>query len=145
MEHQSHCEPVNADAEACYAAVTDFERYPDWFANITKATVLERDDANDRWLVEFELNMIVKTIRYVLQYQGERPNKLIWKMTEGDVTGVEGSYTFTKLDDKVCEAECAQSVDVGFYIPGPIKRTIERSALADSVREFKKAVEERGA
>jgi hypothetical protein len=34
-------------------------------------------------------------------------------------------------------------VDVGFWIPGPIRKTFERTALIDSVREFKKAAEQR--
>ena len=41
------------------------------------------------------------------------------------------------------EATCSQSVDVGFWIPGPIRRMAEAKALRDSVEEFRKAVETR--
>jgi hypothetical protein len=93
--------------------------------------------------VKYQLNMLIKTISYTLEYAGKRPNELDWKLTGGDVRAVEGSYRFRRIDGEHTEATCAQAVDVGFWIPGPIRKTFERTALIDSVREFKKAAEQR--
>ena len=143
MERQSHTEAISAPIDVCFETVVDFERYPEWFSAISAATVLSNDPGRGLWTVEYKLNMIVKTISYTLAYESERPRLLTWKLVRGDVKDVQGTYRFTELEPDVTEATCTQGVDVGFWIPGPLRRTFERSALVDSVRELKKAAEER--
>jgi len=143
MERQSHIEIVRAPIELCFDTIVDFPCYPDWFSAITSATVLDADKARGRWTIEYKLNMIVKTISYTLAYEGKRPNALDWKLVRGDVKDIQGSYRYVELEPGVTEATCTQGVDVGFWIPGPLRRGFEKTALVDSVREFKKAAEER--
>jgi ribosome-associated toxin RatA of RatAB toxin-antitoxin module len=143
MESQTHGEVVNAPTRACFDAIVDFERYPDWFSGITAAEILEADPAAGRWTVRYELNMVIKTISYTLAYEADPPNLVRWKMIEGDLNAIEGSYTLESLEADVTDATCTQSIDIGFWIPGPIKRTFEKTALVDSVRELKQAVEAR--
>lgn len=141
MQSQSHSEVIHAPIQTCFDAITDFARYPEWFSGITAAEVLEADPAANRWTVRYELNMVIKTITYTLAYEADPPGLIRWTLVEGDVNDVEGTYTLESLEDDVTEACCAQSVDIGFWIPGPIKRTFEKSALVDSVRELKSAIE----
>lgn len=143
MERQSHAEIVRAPLEVCFETIVDFGMYPEWFSGITGARVCESDPDAGTWTVAYELDMTLKTIRYTLAYERTGPDTLKWKLLEGDVTDVEGSYVFTKLEDGVTEAVCTQAIDIGFWIPGPLKRTFEKSALAESVREFKRAAESR--
>ena len=143
MERQSHTEAVTAPIDVCFETVVDFERYPEWFSGITAAAVLAADSGRGLWTVEYKLNMIVKTVSYTLAYESERPRLLTWKLVRGDVKDIQGTYRFTELEPDVTEATCTQGVDIGFWIPGPLRRTFERSALADSVRELKKAAEDR--
>jgi hypothetical protein len=123
--------------------VTDFECYPDWFSGISAAQLLDADAGAGLWTVRYELNMIVKRISYTLAYTARRPDSLRWKSIDGDVRAIEGSYEFVELEAGITEATCSQSVDVGFWIPGPLKRTFEKTALVDSVGEFKAAAERR--
>jgi ribosome-associated toxin RatA of RatAB toxin-antitoxin module len=141
VERQSHVEVVEAPVEVCYDTIVDFTRYPEWFSAITTAELVESEPAENRWTVRYGLDMVLKTISYTLAYEGRRPGELRWRLVEGDVRDVEGCYTFTKLEPGLTEAECSQAVDVGFWIPGPLRRIFERSAVADSVREFKAAAE----
>jgi uncharacterized membrane protein len=143
MERQSHIEVVRAPIALCFDTIVDFPFYPEWFTAITEANVLEEDKARCRWTIEYKLNMLVKTISYTLRYEGTRPNALDWKLLSGDVKDVQGSYRFVELEPGVTEATCTQGVDVGFWIPGPLRRGFEKTALVDSVREFKKAAEDR--
>lgn len=145
MERQSHTEIVHAPLDVCFDTIVEFESYPDWFSGITTATVLERDEGRGRWTVEYTLNMVLKTISYTLAYESERPSLLTWKLVAGDIKDVEGTYRFVKLEGGLTEATCTQAVDVGFWIPGPLRRGFEKSAVMDSVREFKKAAEARAA
>jgi ribosome-associated toxin RatA of RatAB toxin-antitoxin module len=141
MESQSHTEVIEAPIAVCFAAVTDFERYPEWFSGISASEVVESDADAGIWTVRYQLDMIVKTIRYTLHYESEPPVSLVWKSVDGDIRAIEGCYRFEQLEPDLTEATCTQSVDVGFWIPGPLKRTFEKSALGDSVRELKAAAE----
>jgi ribosome-associated toxin RatA of RatAB toxin-antitoxin module len=143
MERQSHTEVVKASIDLCFDTIVDFPCYPDWFTAITTAEVLDEDVGRCLWTIEYKLNMLVKTISYTLAYEGERPSLLTWKLVRGDVKDVQGTYRFVELEPGLTEATCTQGVDVGFWIPGPLRRTFEKTALVDSVREFKKAAEER--
>ncbi len=141
MEMQSHTEVVQASAERCFDTITDFAKYPQWFSGIEDAEVEQSDPEAGLWTVRYQLHMVVRSISYTLDYRGERPSRLTWKLARGDVNDIEGSYDFVRLEPELTEATCAQAIDIGFWVPGPIRRGFERSALADSVREFKRAAE----
>lgn len=139
---QSFTAPVAASAKHCMDVVADFAAYPSWSSVITATTVREHDADGRPRVVEFELDMTVKTIRYVLEYRWSLPALVEWSLVEGDLAGVEGSYRF-EPDGEGTLATCAQAVDLGFWLPGPIRRIAEQKALADSVRELKAEVERR--
>jgi len=50
---------------------------------------------------------------------------------------LEGIYRFRKLGPSGTEATCRQEVKLGFWLPGPLRRLAERTALEQSVAEFK--------
>ncbi len=141
MEKQSHTEVVQAPIDVCFDTVVDFVRYPEWFGPISTAVVVKADPSKGLWTVKYGLDMVIKTVRYTLSYRGKRPGELAWSLVDGDVRAVEGTYDFVELEPGVTEATCRQAVDIGFWIPGPIRRTFEKTAVADSVREFKAAAE----
>lgn len=143
MESQSHTEVVRAPIELCFDTLVDFDRYPDWFRVIRTATVEMAEPEAGRWRVRYELDAILKTITYTLAYESERPGLLTWKMTEGDLKAIEGRYDLVELEPGLVEATCTQALDVGMWVPGIVRRAFERSAVADSVREFKQAAEAR--
>ena len=121
----------------CFAAILDFERYPEWSTAVTKAKILERDKAGIGRIVEFYLDAKVKQLRYVLEYAHKKPSQLTWHSVDGDIEAVEGAYKFRKLDADRTEATCRQEITLGFWLPGPLRRLAERTALAQSVNEFK--------
>jgi ribosome-associated toxin RatA of RatAB toxin-antitoxin module len=139
---QSYSTEIAASVADCFAVVTDFAAYPDWSSPITECRVVDRHPDGLARRVAFALDMTLKTVRYVLEYSYEPPHTLHWHMVEGDLRAVEGSYHFEERGGRTT-ATCAQSVDIGFWIPGPIRRAFEHKALHDSVEEFKKAVETR--
>ena len=65
----------------------------------------------------------------------------MWKSCDGDVESVEGSYTLEKVGAKKTKVTCRQKIVLGFWVPGPIRSLIERTALKQSVLEFKGAAE----
>jgi hypothetical protein len=87
--------------------------------------------------------MRIRTIHYTLDYSYDLPARAFWKLFEGDLTDVAGSYHFEALSADRTRATCTQAIDTGFWLPGPLRRMAERQALRDSVLEFKAEVERR--
>lgn len=139
---QTHSTTVDGTAEDCFAVLVDFDDYPRWSSPITKCRVVDRYPDGLPRRVEFHLDMTIKTIRYVLEYTYERPHGARWKLVEGDVKDVEGSYRFDEAGGTTT-ATCTQAIDLGFWVPGFLRSTAEKKALRDSVEEFRRAVCER--
>jgi len=140
-EEQIFSTDVEASVQQCFTTVTEFERYPEWFSSIEHAEVLERHADGVGKVVEYRINMKLKSIRYVLEYAHEKPARLTWKSVDGDVEAIEGSYLFEKLGPKRSRATCRQAIALGFWVPGPIRKIMEQQALKQSVLEFKAAAE----
>jgi hypothetical protein len=141
---QSHSLEIDASIERCVEVLLDFERYPEWSGPISEARVLERDDEGRGRHVAFSLDMKIRTVRYTLAYEYELPEHATWSLVEGDVAGVVGEYRFERLGPKGTRATCSQAVDLGFWVPGPLRRVFEKQALRDSVEDFKRAAERSG-
>jgi ribosome-associated toxin RatA of RatAB toxin-antitoxin module len=139
---QSHSTVVSGTPEQCFAVLVDFERYPEWSSPVTACRVLDRGEDGLPRRVAFELDMTLKTLRYTLEYRFDPPHGGTWRLVEGDVSDVVGAYRFEPAGDDT-RATCEQAIDVGFWIPGFLKRTFEQKALVDSVEEFRRAVEAR--
>jgi ribosome-associated toxin RatA of RatAB toxin-antitoxin module len=132
---------IAATPAQCFEVLLDFERYPDWSSAVSKARILERDTDGVGRIVEFHVDAKVKTIRYVLEYKHKKPGSLTWKAIDGDVEAVEGFYKLRKLGTDRTEATCRQEITLGFWLPGPLRRLAERTALVQSVNEFRDEVQ----
>ena len=139
---QSYSVEVAGTPEDCFAVLCEFDEYPRWSTPVQECRVVDRHPDGLARRVAFALDMTVKTLRYVLEYTFDPPHGATWRLVEGDVKSVEGSYRFEPAGDRT-KATCTQAIDIGFWVPGPIRRPIEQKALRDSVEEFKKAVEAR--
>jgi ribosome-associated toxin RatA of RatAB toxin-antitoxin module len=134
---------IDATPAQCFEAILEFERYPEWSSAIESARILERDKAGVGRIVEFHIDMKIRSIRYVLQYAYKQPTELTWHSVDGDVQSIEGRYRFRKLAPTRTEARCRQEIQLGFWMPGPLRKLAERTALKQSVTEFKGWVEQR--
>ncbi len=133
---------VQASLAQCFATITQFDSYPDWFSTVQRTKVLSRHANRLAKRVEFHVDMKLKTVRYVLEYEYEKPARLTWKAVDGDIEAIEGSYDFEKLGPTLTQATCRQAVSLGFWVPGPLRAIIEHQALKQSVLEFKAAAEQ---
>lgn len=138
----SYSVAVAGSIDDCFAVLVDFADYPNWSKPVMTCEVLDRHADGLPRRVAFAVDM-VKTVRYTLEYTWDPPRGGRWKLTGGDLKSVEGSYVFEPAGATRTKATCSQSVDVGFWVPGFIRKTLEQKALQDSVEEFKAAVEAR--
>lgn len=63
---------------------------------------------------------------------------------KGDLKSTEGEYRFTDLGDGTTELGYETSVEVGGFVPGPVKSMVRELALSTFIREFKNRVEGNG-
>jgi hypothetical protein len=140
---QEFATDVEASIAQCFTTLVDFESYPDWFSPIQKTRVLSRYPNKLGREVEFHLDMKLRTVRYVLEYEYDKPKQLVWHSVDGDLESVVGAYDLAKVAAKRTRVTCRQRIVLGFWVPGPIRSLIERTALKQSVLEFKAAEESR--
>lgn len=133
------CSPVDV-----LAVLTDFEAYPEWSGAFTEARIIDRGPEGLGSHVAFAIDMTIRTVRYTLAYSFNLPDGFSWRMTEGDLTSIEGSYELV-AEDGGTNCICHQAVETGFWIPGPIRRIAEGSALRNSLEELSTEVQRRAA
>src|SRR5512143_3993932 len=106
---------IEASVQQCFATITDFERYPSWFSTVESTKVLERYSDGLAKRVALRIDMKLKTIGYVLEYEYDKPTGLTWNQVEGDLESIDGSYAFEKLGPKRSRVTCRQAVAIGFW------------------------------
>lgn len=137
-----HTAIAAAPVQACFDAITDFASYADWVGSVKSVSVLE--DGPEP-LVEFRVDAKVRTIRYVLRYHMEPPQRVWWDYVEGDAKSVEGEYRFepdpasggTRLTYEL-------AIDPGVFLPGPVKKILVEHVMKGSVDDLVRRVEAAG-
>ncbi len=132
---------IEASAEDIFVVATDFEKYPEWNANIKKVEIKETDDEGRATRVWMQVDAKIRTVSYTLEYDySNAPESFSWQLLEGDVKELSGSYEFDEFDD-VTEVRYETRVDPGFPIPGMLKRKAEKQIVKGALQDLKKRVE----
>jgi ribosome-associated toxin RatA of RatAB toxin-antitoxin module len=134
---------VSAPAERCFAVVADFERYPEWAADIKKVEVIERDAQGRATRVSYRAAAFGRSTSYTLSYDyASAPRRLSWVQVDGDLTRrLDGEYVFEPGDDGETEVTYHLAVDLRLPIPGFVKRRAEGRIVHTALRELKARVE----
>ena len=143
LTRKTHSAEIEADLEDCIAVITDFESHPRWSTPVLRASILACDEKGRGRIIAFELDAKIRRINYVLEHFYDLPHHISWKLVEGDVAAVSGSYAFEPIGPGRTRATCSQVIDVGFWIPGPLRRLLEDQAITDAGGEFKAEAERR--
>ena len=80
-------------AEQVFAVLADYARYPEFVPGIKGCRVLPgKGDPN----VEYELDLGLKRIKYVLRHVETRPTRITWTLVSGDMMKVSnGEWALT--------------------------------------------------
>jgi ribosome-associated toxin RatA of RatAB toxin-antitoxin module len=134
---------MRATPAQCFDAVTDFERYPDWAADIKAVTVETRDEQGRPLEVAFRAGAFGRSSNYTVRYDySKAPEELSWVQTEGDLTSrLEGSYLFEPAGDDT-EVVYHLTVELRVPIPGFVKRRAEGRIVGTALKELKARVEQ---
>ncbi len=89
---------VETPLERFYDLVVDYERYPEFVPGIHGCRVLEERPEKH---VEYQLDLGVKRIRYVLRMHERRPTHVSWSLVSGEMMKVSnGSWELSGQDGR---------------------------------------------
>jgi coenzyme Q-binding protein COQ10 len=110
---------IDAPLERFYDLVVDYERYPEFVPGIKRCRILGAG-ADKR--VEYELDLGVKRIRYVLRMVEERPARVAWSLVSGEWMKVSnGSWS---LSDEGGRTRALYSVEIQIARPPLVPQAI---------------------
>jgi ribosome-associated toxin RatA of RatAB toxin-antitoxin module len=127
----------------CFEVLADFERYPEWAADIKAVTVDERDAEGRATVVTYRAAAFGRSTSYTLHYDySQAPERLSWVQTAGDLTRrLDGIYTIEPAGEQTAEITYDLIVDLRVPLPGFVKRRAEGRIMVTALRELKTRVE----
>ena len=116
---------IEAPLERFYDIVVDYERYPEFVPGIRRCRV--RDGKGEK-LVEYELDLGIRRIKYVLRHEEQRPRRVAWSLVSGDMMKVSnGSWELSAVEDRT---QAIYSVEIQISRPPLVPQ-----ALVDRVSD----------
>ena len=116
---------IDAPLDRFYEIVVDYERYPEFVPGIRRCRV--RDGKGEK-LVEYELDLGIRRIKYVLRHEEQRPRRVAWSLVSGDMMKVSnGSWELSAVDD---QTQAIYSVEIQISRPPLVPQ-----ALVDRVSD----------
>ena len=89
---------IDAPIERFYDLVVAYERYPEFVPGMRSVKVRKLGAEKQ---VEYELDLGVRRIRYVLRHEEERPRRVAWSLVSGDMMKVSnGSWVLSPDGDR---------------------------------------------
>ncbi len=103
---------VDATIDRFYQVVTDYPRYPEFVPGIKACRVL---DVQGEKQVEYDLDLGLRRIRYVLRHVEDPPRRVTWSLVSGEILKVSnGSWELTPEGQKT---RARYSVDIQISRP----------------------------
>ena len=116
---------IHAPIERFYEIVVDYERYPEFVPGIRRCRI--RDGKGEKQ-VEYELDLGIRRIKYVLRHEEQRPRRVAWTLVSGDMMKVSnGSW---ELADDDGRTKAIYSVEIQISRPPLVPQ-----ALVDRVSD----------
>jgi ribosome-associated toxin RatA of RatAB toxin-antitoxin module len=138
-------ETIHARAPACVAALTNFERYPEWQTYLTAATVLERDGHGRGIRVATRAQLGEREIQFTTSYRYPTPNRIVFDQDDGELEAVHGSWAFRSLGGGRTRATYVVEVKprwrLNLLLRSPIYEQIREAVLDHVMSELRERVE----
>jgi ribosome-associated toxin RatA of RatAB toxin-antitoxin module len=132
---------IAAPVRACYEALLDYERLPEWQSRVKSCEVLTRDDQGRGRDVEYVVDAKVKTVRYRLRHDYDDGRRIGSQYLEGDFRSFSGEYTFEDQASS-CLVTLRLAIDPGLRLPGPIQRMVNEAVMGRALEELRHHAEE---
>jgi ribosome-associated toxin RatA of RatAB toxin-antitoxin module len=89
---------IDAPIDRVYDVIVDYGRYPEFVPGIRSCRVLSGGPGRR---VEYELDLGIKRLKYVLRHEEDRPRKVTWSLLSGELMKVSnGSWELHAEGDR---------------------------------------------
>jgi hypothetical protein len=134
---------IRSSPAHCYEVPTDFERYPEWAADIKAVAIDARDEEGRPSLVTYRAAAFGRSTSYTLRYDySGAPRRLSWVQVGGDLTRrLDGAYVIEPTDEGNADVSYRLVVDLKVPLPGFVKRRAEGRIMVTALRELRARVE----
>lgn len=134
---------IDATAEDLFEIVADVEAYPDWLKDVQEVEVLETDDFGRPLASKMTVDVSIKVVTYILDYEYDGHERMAWTSRPGgDVKHIEGSYTFGINDEGGTHVIYELAIDPGFPVPGFLLKRAAKHITAQALDGLKARAEE---
>lgn len=134
---------IDATPAECFRVAADVAAYPEWATGVRSTEVLTADSQGRPQRAAFVIDGMVKEIAYTLNYTYDEPTTISWTAEPGDdLKQMEGSYSFTQLEDGRTQVVYALRAEPAFTIPGFLRRQVEKQIVGTALRGLKTRVAE---
>jgi uncharacterized membrane protein len=132
---------VDADADAVWDVIADFEAYPEWQPDIKEAEVLETDDDGWGTKARFVVDAKILQAKLVLTYT-YTDTTMSWVLVDGEgVRKNDGTYTLEPQGDGTTRVTYELEVVPSVPVPGVMRRRAARRSVEGALRDMKQRVE----
>ena len=132
---------IGASPQACFDALTDFERLPSWQGAVKRVEVLERDAHGRGTVVEYAVDARFKTVRYRLRQAYDEPHRIASEYLGGDFREFRGEWRFEPVAGGATWVELDLWIDPGFFVPGILRRAIADAVMRRALTDLKAYLE----
>ncbi len=131
---------VCASPQACFEALTDFDQLPAWQGAVRRARVLERDPDGRAGVVEYEVDVRVRHVRYRLRQLYDAPHRLGCEYLGGDFRDFSGEWRFIPVGEAT-RVELELRIDPGRLVPRPVRTAISYAVMVRALADLKRHLE----
>ena len=126
---------IDAPKDTVFAIISDFESYPDFLPEISKAVIIDRRENSVD--VEFEIDIIMK-ISYSLSIQLNKPDTITWQLLYSKTMNENsGSWTLVAADEGKTTANYQLSVKLPGILPRSVSDKLTQINLTQTLEQFK--------
>ncbi len=139
---ECHSIEVRATPQACFDALTDFERLPEWQGAVREVRVLERDADGRGVVVEYEVDARFKTVRYRLRQLYDEPRRVASEYLGGDFRDFGGEWRLEAVADDRTRVELDLRIDPGRFVPRLLRDAIAAAVMRRALSDLKAYLEQ---
>ena len=136
---------VDAPIERCWALAEDVASAPQWQGGLEEMNVKERDADGRVLLAESVSDAKVKTVKAMVRFSYDEPNRVSWRQEKGDLKTLDGSWELEEVSPGRTKVTYWLEGDpgraLGMLIRGPVEGQIRKILVDGRPGEFKRRVE----
>jgi ribosome-associated toxin RatA of RatAB toxin-antitoxin module len=134
---------VDATIERCWAVIEDVASAPEWQGGLLRLDVIDRDEQGRPLICDALTDVKVRKVRTSQRFTYEAPNRLSWKMVEGELDSMEGYWELEDLGDGRTRVTYGLAVDpgpMGRLARGPLERAARVILVSPRAKELARRV-----